>query len=411
MQAPTEYRRDTDVMQTVETVTHLGLGRTATGELIARTLPGEEVEVTDDGIRILTPSPQRVAAPCRHFKSCGGCAMQHASDDFVAGWKAGIVRKALENQGLAGEIAGVETSPPGSRRRAKLSGRKTKGGALVGFHARASDQIVAVPECKLLSPALLATLPALERLTQMAASRSAEVGLTVTQSLAGPDISVETDRPLTRELREEIARWAEDNRIARLVWAGEQVAMRAPPVQRFGRADVVPPPGAFLQATPQGEAALLAQVQRITAGARRIADLFAGCGTFALPLSERAEVHAVEGDAAMLAALDRGWRQAGGLSRITTEARDLFRRPLLPDELARFDAVVLDPPRAGAEAQVTEIARSSVRTVAMVSCNPVTFARDARLLTAAGFALQPVTVVDQFRWSPHIEIVAAFTRT
>ncbi len=336
--------------------------------------------------------------------------MQHASDGFVSGWKAGIVLKALQNQGLAAEIAGVATSPPQSRRRAKLSGRKTKGGALVGFHARGSDQIVAVPDCRILSPALLATLPALERLTQMAASRSAEVGLTVTQSLAGPDISVDTDRPLTRDLREEIARWAEDNRIARLVWAGEQVAMRAPPVQRFGRADVVPPPGAFLQATWQGEASLLAQVQAITAGARRVADLFAGCGTFTLPLAERAEVHAVEGDAAMLAALDRGWRHAGGLSRVTSETRDLFRRPLLPDELARFDAVVLDPPRAGAEAQVTEIARSDIRVVAMVSCNPVTFARDARLLAAAGYSLRPITVVDQFRWSPHIELVAAFTR-
>ncbi len=397
---------------TIDSVTHHGLGRAADGTLVPRTLPGEVVEIGADGLpRVLVPSPQRVAAPCRHFRSCGGCAMQHASDGFVADWKAGIVRRALDLQGIGADIAGVETSPPQSRRRAKFSGRKTKGGALVGFHARGSDQIVAVPDCRILSPALVAVLPALERLTQMAASRSAEVGLTVTHSLAGADVSVDTDRPLTRELREEIARWAEENRIARLVWAGEQVAMRAPPVQRFGRADVVPPPGAFLQATPQGEAALLARVQVITAGARRIADLFAGCGTFALPLAERAEIHAVEGEAAMLSALDRGWRQAGGLSRVTTETRDLFRRPLLPDELDRFDAIVIDPPRAGAEAQVAEIARSKVATLAMVSCNPVTFARDARTLIAGGLVPGPITVVDQFRWSPHVELVAAFTRT
>lgn len=397
---------------TIDSVTHHGLGRATDGTLVPRTLPGEVVEIGADGNpRILQPSPQRVAAPCRHFRTCGGCAMQHASDAFVADWKAGIVRRALAAQGIDAAIAGVETSPPGSRRRARLSGRKTKGGALVGFHMRASDQIVAVPDCRILSPGLIAAFPALEDLTVLAASRSAEVGLTVTDSRAGPDVAVETERPLTPALRTDLARWAETHGIARIVWADEQVAMRAPPVQRFGRADVVPPPGAFLQATPEGEAALLAHVRSILGGARRVVDLFAGCGTFTLPLAETAEVHAVESEAAMLAALDRGWRQAGGLSRVTTETRDLFRRPLLPDELGRFDAAVIDPPRAGAQAQVAEIAQSSLRTVAMVSCNPVTFARDARVLTGAGFALGPVTVVDQFRWSPHVELVAAFTRT
>ncbi|MCC5983842.1 MAG: class I SAM-dependent RNA methyltransferase, partial [Rhodobacteraceae bacterium] len=196
--------------------------------------------------------------------------------------------------------------------------------------------------------------------------------------------------------------------LARLAWEGEVIALAALPAQTFGRAQVVPPPGAFLQATEDGEATLLAAVRGAVGDAARVADLFAGCGTFTLPLAERAEVHAVEGDAAMLAALDAGWRRAAGLKRVRTETRDLFRRPLLADELACFDAVVIDPPRAGAAAQVAELARAQVPVIAAVSCNPVTFARDARVLVAAGYCLQTVQVVDQFRWSAHVELAARF---
>ena len=171
-------------------------------------------------------------------------------------------------------------------------------------------------------------------------------------------------------------------------------------------ARVVPPPGAFLQATDHGEASLLAAVTEAIGTARRIADLFAGCGTFALPLTARAEVLAVEGDAGMTAAMDKGWRGATGLKRLTTQTRDLFRRPLEPDELRGFDAVVIDPPRAGAEAQTAAIARAKVPVIAMVSCNPATFARDARLLVAAGYRIDWVQPVDQFRWSPHVELAA-----
>ena len=397
---------------TIEALTHHGMGRATDGTLVPRTLPGEEVEIGADGApRIVTPSPRRVAPPCRHFRTCGGCAMQHADDALVADWKMDIVRRALAAQGVAAEVAGIETSPPASRRRARFSARKTKGGALVGFHSRGSDQIVAVPDCRILSPAIRDALPALEGLARLAASRTAEVALTVTESRGGLDVAAETDRPLTPQLREEIAAWAALHRIARVVWGAEQVAMNAPPVQRMGLADVLPPPGAFLQATPQGEAALVAHVTRIVQGARRIADLFAGCGTFSLPLSAQAAVHAVESEAAMLGALERGWRSVGGLHRLTSEVRDLFRRPLDRDELSAFDAVVIDPPRAGAEAQVRALAASRVPVVAMVSCNPVTFARDARILTEGGMTPGPVTVIDQFRWSPHQELVAAFTRS
>ncbi len=396
----------------IVSLTHLGLGRAEDGTLIPRVLAGEQVERGPDGaVRILTPSSHRVAAPCRHYRTCGGCAMQHASEPFVAEWKAGIVRRALSAQGIEAVIGPVVTSPPRSRRRAKLSGQRTKKGAMVGFHTHGSNQLVAVPDCQLLLPSLIAALPGLEALTVLAASRKSEIGLTVTDSMTGPDIRVETERELTPQLRVELAALAQKFRFSRLVWQDEQVVSLKPPTQQFGSAIVIPPPGAFLQATREGEAALLAAVRHHTAGAARIADLFSGCGTFALPLAAAAEVHAVEGDAAMLAALDRGWREAKGLRRVTNETRDLFRRPLEPDELARFDAVVIDPPRAGAEAQVDALARSTVRRIAMVSCNPVTFARDAARLAGAGYAISEVTVVDQFRWSAHVELVAGFART
>ena len=396
----------------IESLTHHGMGRTADGTLVPRTLPGEVVELAPDGTaRILTPSAQRVSPPCRHFKSCGGCAVQHAADPYVAEWKTDIVRRALQGQGIEAQIAGIHTSPAQSRRRARLSGRRTKKGAMVGFHARASDTLVAVPDCQLLLPQLTALIPMLEALTEIAASRKSEVSFTVTHSAAGPDVLVHTEKPLTPPLRIELAAFVQVHGLARLVWQDEPVVTLAPPAQRFGRASVVPPPGAFLQATAEGEAALLAAVQQITQGAARIVDLFSGCGTFALPLAEGAEVHAVESDAAMLAALDAGWRQATGLKRVSTEARDLFRRPLLPDELRRFDAAVIDPPRAGAEAQVTELASGGPPVIAMVSCNPVSFARDARILAQAGYAMGAITVVDQFRWAAHVELVAAFTRT
>ena len=221
---------------------------------------------------------------------------------------------------------------------------------------------------------------------------------------------VETERDLDPQMRVELAALAQAHQVARLVWQDEVIVTLNPPVQDFDGIAVVPPPGAFLQATDHGERTLRAAVVRIVGDAGRIVDLFAGSGTFALPLARNAEVHAVEGEAEMLAALDRGWRTGKGLKRVTTETRDLFRRPLEPDELRKFDAAVIDPPRAGAEAQIATLAQSEIKTVAMVSCNPVTFARDARTLVQAGFAMGPVQVVDQFRWSPHVEVVAGFTR-
>ena len=402
---------------TIDRLGHLGDG-VAQGPdgavFVPQMLPGEVVEGDLQGdqlvnVRILTPSVHRVRPPCAHARTCGGCMMQHAADPFVADWKQGIVIGALAGQGLTATFRPILTSPPQSRRRATLAARRTKGGGLLGFHARASDTLVAVPNCQLLHPDLIATFPALEALVRVGGSRTVEMALTVTHSLSGADVVVTGGKPADAATQMELARLTEAHGLARLTWNGEIVALRTMPMQRFGRALVAPPPGAFLQATAEGESALLQSVALAVGPARKITDLFSGSGTFALALAERAEVHAVESDAAMIAALEKGARGAEGLRRVTTETRDLYRRPLEKDEFKGVEAVVIDPPRAGAEAQTRTLTAAKIPVIASVSCNPITFARDAKLLVNAGYSLDWVQVVDQFRWSPHVELVARFS--
>ncbi len=399
----------------IDRLGHHGDGIAEGPIFVARVLPGEEVEGDLDdgrltGVRVLTPSEDRVSPPCTHYKMCGGCSLQHANDAFVARWKEGVIHMAMVGQGIEAPIRPIVTSPPGSRRRAALSARRTKKGAMVGFHGRASDQLVAAPSCKVLHPDILAFFPALERLTVMGASRSSEITIYVTQSAAGVDVAVVGGKEMDRALQMELADWCRAPGLARLTWNDDPVAEIAPPLQSFGAALVSPPPGAFLQATVDGEAALVEAVREVLKGAKHVVDLFSGSGTLTLPLAGQAEVHGVENDTAMLAALDRGWREAKGLRRVSTEARDLFRRPLMPDELGKFDGAVIDPPRAGAKAQIAELAQSGIARVAMVSCNPITFARDARALIDGGYKLNWVQPVDQFRWSSHVELAASFSR-
>ncbi len=398
---------------TINRLGHQGDG-IADGPIYApRTLPGEVVSGTLLGqflsdIRVETPSDQRVKAPCRHYKACGGCQLQHAADEFVAGWKVEVVRNALAAQGLDAPMRPIHTSPERSRRRATIAVRRTKKGTLAGFHGRASDTITEIPDCHLLHPTLIAAIPVTEALAMLGGSRKGVLAVTLTLSEGGLDVAVKGGKPLDGPLELALAQATEHHGLARLSWDDEVIAMREPPIQRFGTAGVTSPPGAFLQATKDGEQALLQAVSDATQGAKRVVDLFAGCGTFSLPLAQTAEVHAVEGEAEMTKALDQGWRKAQGLKQVTTEARDLFRRPLMPDELKKFDAVVLDPPRAGAEAQVAELAQAKRPVVAYVSCNPITFARDAKILVNAGYTLEWVQVVDQFRWSSHTELAARF---
>lgn len=404
---------------TIDRLGHHGDGIAASPEsgpvFVAGTLPGETVEGTLDGDRltnpkIITPSPDRVKPPCRHARACGGCQLQHASDGFVAQWKQHVVETALGAQGLSAPFLPLHTSPPNSRRRATLSARRTKSGALIGFHARASDTIAEIPDCQLLHPALIAAFPGLQALVILGGSRTAELSLQVTVTKGGPDVVVTGGKPLDGALQLELARTVEAHGFSRLTWNGEAIALRDRPAQSIGTATVIPPPGAFLQATPQGEAALLNAVRTALGPQKRIVDLFCGVGTFALPLAEGAEVHAVEGDRAMTAALETAVRHTQNLRRITVETRDLFRRPLDAEELKPFTAAVIDPPRAGAEAQIAALSQSKIPVIAAVSCNPVTFARDAKTLLAGGYQLDWVQVIDQFRWSTHVELAARFSR-
>ena len=406
---------DRGFMFTITRLGHHGDGIAEGPVFVPRSLPGEVVtgEIVQGRIeapRILTPSPLRIKAPCPHYRNCGGCALQHAQPDFVTEWKEGVIRQALAAQGLSAEFRMPHISPLHSRRRAGFAGRRLKKGVLVGFHARASDVITPVPECLILHPDLTAALPLMEDLTARFGSRKTTLSLSLTRSDAGLDLAVTGGKPLDDRMRAELGQWAGQAGLARLAWADEVIAQAQPPFHQIGRALVAPPPGAFLQATKQAERALQAAVQDALGDAAHILDLFAGCGTFAIPLAERAEVHAVEGEAEMLHALDAGWRQATGLKRISHEARDLFRRPLLPAELKKFEGAVIDPPRAGAEAQSAALADSSIKQIAAVSCNPATFARDAKLLITGGYRLEWVQMVDQFRFSPHVELAAKFTR-
>lgn len=378
-------------------------------------LPGEVVEYEPGGpdgsarIRILSPSRARVQPSCPHARTCGGCQLQHVSDDLVREWKRNVVIEALLGQGLPAPVReDVPTSPPGSRRRATLAGRRTKGGVLLGFRMKGSHQIVAVPHCHLLHSDLIAAWEVLKEIVRLCASRKDELSLTVTQSLTGLDVMISGGQVPDAGRITALGQLAERGGLARICREGTIIAQQAPPEIAMGKARVALPPGAFMQATAEGEAALRAAVAEALGQPARILDLFCGMGTFCLPLAEKAEIHAIDGDPALIRALDQAARRTPGLRPLSHECRDLFRDPLGPDELVGFDAVLIDPPRAGAEAQAARLSGADMAVIAMVSCNPVSFARDARILNEGGYQLDWVQVIDQFRWSTHIELVARF---
>nr|WP_123793927.1 class I SAM-dependent RNA methyltransferase [Pacificibacter maritimus] len=397
----------------IERLGHHGDGIAKGPIFVPKTLPGEIVEGLVEGDRMLapkviSPSVDRVKPPCHHFKSCGGCALQHASDPFVASWKAQVVKMALESHGLNIEVEDVLTSPSQSRRRAVFAGRRTKKGVLVGLHGRASGTLVAIPDCILMTKPIIESLPGLEALVSTGGSRRGEMAITVTDTDSGVDVSVIDGKPLDMALRTDLASVVREFGFIRLTWNGDEVVQETRPYLTLGTARMTPPPGAFLQATQHGQATLVALMKQAVGGAGCIVDLFAGCGTFSLPLALSASVHAVESEPMMLESLSDAWKATSGLKTVTTETRDLFRQPLLPDELKRFDAAIIDPPRAGGVAQTGELAKSSIKSIGFVSCNPVTFARDAKILVEGGYKIDWLKVVDQFRWSPHVEIAARF---
>ncbi|MEM9764346.1 MAG: class I SAM-dependent RNA methyltransferase, partial [Pseudomonadota bacterium] len=311
------------------------------------------------------------------------------------------------------------TMPAASRRRIALTARRTKKGAAIGFHRGQSDEIIAVAECAVARPGLVEAMPRLVELVQMLASRKGELRLTLVETPEGVDCAVTGAKPLDGPARALLAGATTRAGLARLSVEGEPVVTRAAPTERLGRAEVLLPPGGFLQPSAEGAAALVALVEEALdlatlkprrKGLAKLADLFSGIGTFALPLAEQADVDAFELEAPALSALERGWRAAGVPGRVRGARRNLFHRPLVGPELEPYDAVVIDPPRAGARAQAEALAASEVGRIASVSCSPATFARDARLLIDGGYRLLWVAPVDQFRWSPHLELVGAFRR-
>ena len=394
-----------------------GVADTPAGPIyVPYTLPGETVEVEPwpghpdrrHLIRVDVASAERIAPVCPHFGICGGCALQHWSAARYRDWKRALVVEALAQAGLDAPVAGLIDAHGEGRRRAVFHARRGTHDVLeVGFAALRAHHLVAIDRCPVLAPALAGSIEAAWAIAETLEREKKPLDIQVTATDAGLDVDVRGSGPLTAARGGELARIAERHRLARLTRHGELVS---PPAVTIGRARVLLPPGAFLQATAAGEAALAALVAAHCEGAGRIADLFAGVGPFALRLAEHGRVTAADNDSEAVAALKRAAAATQGLKPVETQLRDLYRRPFVPVELKGFDAVVFDPPRQGAQSQARELAASAVPRVVAVSCNQATFARDARILVDGGYRLAAVTPVDQFLYSAHVELVARFER-
>lgn len=374
--------------------------------VIAARAPAREKKDRADLVSVLQASPLRVTALCRHFGVCGGCAMQHLEHQAYLAWKRDKLVQALKSQGVECPVAEIVPCAAHTRRRVTFTARRTEAGLLLGYFEALSHTIVDIEENPIAVPEIVAALDRLRRLAAMISIKPQPFKLTVTHTLTGLDVAAEGCGSLPERIRPAVSDLVIREGFARLSIDGEIIVEPRKPVVRFGQAEVTPPPGGFLQAVASAEEAMAGLVLAHLKRANRVADLFAGSGTFALRLAARSEVHAVEGDAAALAALDRGFRSTQGLRPVTTEKRDLYRRPLTFKELAAFDGLLFDPPRAGAEDQAKQIARSGVPFVAAVSCNPTTLARDLSILVEGGYRIIGMTPLDQFLWSPHVEAVA-----
>lgn len=400
-----------------------GLAFTADGPVyVPFALPGDRVAIARVKNRgtimsIASPSPDRREPACRHFGpdglngACGGCSLQHMADEAYRAWKRGLVVEALGARGLTPEVGALIAAEPGERRRAAFAARRTEKALLLGFNQAETHHLVDIGECPVARPGIAGRLDVIRRIGRAVTLNADPFKLTVVETLTGLDIAAEGVKPLDdRARRAAIEAVLQERGIARVAVNGEVLVEPAKPILSFGGMDVTPPPGGFTQASEKAEIAMAEIVLTAVGKAKRVADLFAGSGTFALRLARKARVHAVEGDAAAIAALVQAARRMQGLKPVTVEKRDLFRRPMMASELKVFDAVVFDPPRAGAEAQAKELRRSGVRTIVAVSCNPLTLARDLSLLTEAGYRIASVTPIDQFLWTPHVEAVAVLEK-
>jgi 23S rRNA (uracil1939-C5)-methyltransferase len=386
------------------------------------TLPGETVaiaRVKNQGtvMSIASASADRQEPPCRHFGpdgingTCGGCTLQHMADAPYRAFKRQLVVDALKSKGLTPEVGEIVAAHPGERRRVVFAARKTEKDMLIGFNQAESHHIVAIEECPISSAGIISRLPAIRAVGAAIATNAEAFRIAVLETLSGLDLAVEGVKKLSDQQRRKAIEVVLGLRgIARVSLDGEILIEPAKPIVEFGGVQVSPPAGGFTQATKPAEEAMAKLVLAHVGKAKRIADLFAGAGTFSLQLARLGRVHAVEGDAKAIAALDHAARNTQGLKPVTVEKRDLFRRPLMTAELKVYDAVVFDPPRAGAEFQCKELARSTVKKIVAVSCNPLTLARDLAILVEGGYRITSVTPIDQFLWTSHVEVVATLEK-
>ncbi len=375
-------------------------------------LPGERWARAASGFAMRSePSPDRQTAPCRHFGVCGGCVAQHMTPSAYARWKRQILVDAFQKADINAAVAPLRTISSGSRRRLVLSARMLPSGVAIGFHERASDRLLPIDECTIADPMIIEALPALRQLAGRLLPRRDEMRMTVTRCDTGLEVAIEGGKEaIDAADRAMLADVTAKARILRLAVDRDVVIRHGDPILTIGTVKVVPPPNVFLQASAEAERALIELVLAAVGKAKAVADLFSGLGTFSLPLAAKARVLAVDSDAVALGALDAAARNTQGLKPIEIRTRDLMREPLARKELEGFDAVVFDPPRAGAETQAAMLAKSTVGKVVAVSCNPTSLARDAGILLDGGFELVELTPIDQFLYSHHLEAVAVFAR-
>jgi 23S rRNA (uracil1939-C5)-methyltransferase len=407
----------------IDHVGHRGDGVTTVGGesvYVPYTLGGEAIEVAPvpghhpDRRRLVAvdkASPERIAPFCPHFGVCGGCAIQHWETERYRAWKRDIVVTTLAQDGIACEVAPLVDAHGAGRRRITLHARMGTHDVLkVGFAAVSSHDIVPIDRCPILDPHLDGAIEAAWAIAEPLIGVGKPLDIQVTATASGLDVDVRGSGPVSTKLIGKLSEVAKQHGLARLTRHGELVLMRTVPVITVGSAQVGLPPGSFLQATVAGEETLAALVADHCKRAKHIADLFCGVGPFALRLAAKARVAAFDNDAGSIAALQKAATSTSGLKPLKAETRDLFRRPLVPQELRDYDAVVFDPPRQGAQAVATQLAASKIPTVVAVSCNVATFARDAKILIDGGYKIDGVTPVDQFRHTPHVELVARFRR-
>lgn len=383
---------------------------------VPHTLPSELIyaEIVQSRgtlIDILKLSDARISPSCDHFGTCGGCAAQHLSQDLYKSWKVGLVTSALQKNGIEHAVDQFISCAPGARRRVTFTAQRTEEGLHFGFYQEGTHQIAPIDMCAVASTNIQNAISEVKQLAQTLAPPSKPLQMTILDSENGLDIAIGEEARLQDNSKQAAIRKIMSSRsIIRLSQGDEVLIEKQAPTLTFGDTALMPPPGSFVQASQNAEVHMAKLVGRHLKSCKKVADLFSGCGTFTFPLAKKSAVHAVEAEGAALNAIDRAFRSRQGLKPVTTEQRDLFRRPLMRDELRHYNGVVFDPPRAGAELQSQQLARSLVSKVAAISCNPITFARDLKILLNGKFKTKSIVAIDQFLWSPHIEIVALLER-